>query len=81
MIDSVIAAMENANQHTRETPYDLSSWIRKAIADKLAHLARSKRSLRGRQTAELLIADSQTSTSADVAQGAEDFAHRGDDTR
>lgn len=35
-------AIEQANAYTRDEPYTGSSWIRKAIADKLNHLQRRR---------------------------------------
>lgn len=34
------AAVESANKRTKGAPYDRSSWIRKAITEKLDHLMR-----------------------------------------
>ena len=40
MIDLLIL---RANEHTQEEPYTRSSWIKKALAEKINHLARSKK--------------------------------------
>lgn len=42
-LKAVQSAIDSANHHTRDVPYDLSAWIRQAIDDKLAHLVRSRR--------------------------------------
>lgn len=39
----IAAAIASANQSTKEEPYTLSEWIRKAVVEKLDHLERSKR--------------------------------------
>lgn len=36
-------AVRSANRRTKGEPYDRSSWIRKAVTEKLDHLRRSKR--------------------------------------
>lgn len=43
MLDAMIIALDKANERRREAPYDMSSWVRAAIVEKLAHLARSNR--------------------------------------
>lgn len=42
-LDALDAAVRRANRTTRGEPYDRSSWIRKAITEKLDHLLRSSR--------------------------------------
>jgi hypothetical protein len=44
MYDRIISEIEQVNLRTRSAPYDLSAFIIKALADKLAHLARSRKS-------------------------------------
>lgn len=43
MLDVMLLALNQANERRREAPYDMSSWIRACIVEKLAHLARSKK--------------------------------------
>lgn len=49
-LQAIAEAIESANDHTRDEPYTVSSWIRKAVKDKLAHLSRSKRPRKVKQS-------------------------------
>lgn len=42
-IEKIDEAIVSANRMRRDAPYDFSSWIRAAIAEKLAHRGRSKK--------------------------------------
>jgi len=48
MMGDLELAVEKANKQNRDEPYTLSSWVKKAVMEKLAHLKRS-----GRKTAKL----------------------------
>jgi len=50
-IDKIVEAIQSANFNRKLSPYDLSSWIRAAIDEKLQHLERAKRRKKPLQTA------------------------------
>lgn len=43
LLDEVEVAVSSQNYHTKGEPHTLSGWIRKCIAEKLAHLKRSNK--------------------------------------
>lgn len=49
LLTEIEQAIQSANLTTGLEPYTVSSWIRKCVAEKLAHLKRSRRRPRGRK--------------------------------
>jgi hypothetical protein len=43
LIDQIKDCVESANATRKDEPYDVSSWIRAAIAEKIAHTMRSRK--------------------------------------
>ncbi len=42
LVAEVEVTIESRNRHSRNTPWDMSAFIRAAIREKLAHMARSR---------------------------------------
>jgi hypothetical protein len=65
IVDRVQAAIDSANDRRFAQPYDWTAWALKAIAEKLAHLERSRnrrrkpRRIRGRPTSSAASAATQ----------------------
>lgn len=53
----IMSAIDSANVSRREEEYHVSSWIRAAIEEKLAHLKRSKRKKEKRQEDEVGVSE------------------------